>query len=477
MQSLDPRGPPRKKFKALQSEIRAESEYNLGPSAMRVELADLMPSLDDSQEYGDLKRKLEKLSDSKEPVAQPLSERLKDRITRQAAYQKASKDVSRWQDTVKKNRVADQLRFPMNVPVAEMRTSKSIANEITPKTELEAAIASVLEESGVQENKIKQFEELATNLLTAKEVEDRRAELSKMRSLMLYQERKGKHQNKIKGKRFRKMLRREQEKEKLSLEELAVVDPAKYHKLLEERELERIKERLTLKHNNTSKWAKRAVKQKDLSSRQAIQDQINQGAALRRKMENLHGSDSDSDAGGDSDGDLEAEYDRLITESEPDKGLHAMAFMKRAAQKHKEAFLDSLDPQESVGDDSPAGRRRFTPSAAELQLQKVQEERSSTVATPKSRKKKSPLAQAHSTGKQAKVSAGTDSPLPVAPGSGTKNPWMNLKGASKVTKEDSNTPSASGMGQKAKNPLRTELDVEDIISVSEQRLAGKRIPS
>ena len=78
MQSLDPRGPPRKKFKALQSEIRAESEYNLGPSAMRVELADLMPSLDDSQEYGDLKRKLEKLSDSKEPVAQPLSERLKD---------------------------------------------------------------------------------------------------------------------------------------------------------------------------------------------------------------------------------------------------------------------------------------------------------------------------------------------------------------------------------------------------------------
>ena len=47
-----------------------------------------------------------------------------------------------------------------------------------------------------------------------------------------------------------------------------MVDPEKYHKLVEEQELDRIRERLTLKHSNTSKWAKRAVKQKDLHSRQ-----------------------------------------------------------------------------------------------------------------------------------------------------------------------------------------------------------------
>jgi U3 small nucleolar RNA-associated protein 14 len=49
---------------------------------------------------------------------------------------------------------------------------------------------------------------------------------------------------------------------------LAVVDPDEYQKVMEDKEMDRIRERLTLKHSNASKWAKRTVRQKDLQSKQ-----------------------------------------------------------------------------------------------------------------------------------------------------------------------------------------------------------------
>ena len=42
-----------------------------------------MPSLEDSKSYGDLKKKLEKLSDKQSSVDKPLSVPVKDRISRQ----------------------------------------------------------------------------------------------------------------------------------------------------------------------------------------------------------------------------------------------------------------------------------------------------------------------------------------------------------------------------------------------------------
>ena len=83
---------------------------------------------------------------------------------------------------------------------------------------LEASIANVLEQGGINEKKITEYEELAERKLTPEELEQRRAELAKMRSLMFYKEQKNKHQSKIKSRKFRKMLRMSKEKEKLSLE-------------------------------------------------------------------------------------------------------------------------------------------------------------------------------------------------------------------------------------------------------------------
>jgi len=58
-----------------------------------------------------------------------------------------------------------------------------------------------------------------------------------------------------------------------------------------------LQERLTLKHRNTSRWARRALKRgatlHDPGTKAAIAEQMRLGQALKRKIEGGRGSDSE----------------------------------------------------------------------------------------------------------------------------------------------------------------------------------------
>ena len=74
----------------------------------------------------------------------------------------------------------------------------------------------------------------------------------------------------------------------------------------EEDEFRRAKERLTLKHKNTSRWARRALKRGlSLASdeqRDAIHEQLRLGRELKAKAASAHaGSDSDTSCAASSD--------------------------------------------------------------------------------------------------------------------------------------------------------------------------------
>ncbi|MCR9067159.1 MAG: hypothetical protein NXI00_24550 [Cytophagales bacterium] len=45
-------------------------------------MEDLLPSLEDSKSYGELKKKIEKLNEKRSPAEKPLSAPVKDRISR-----------------------------------------------------------------------------------------------------------------------------------------------------------------------------------------------------------------------------------------------------------------------------------------------------------------------------------------------------------------------------------------------------------
>ena len=71
---------------------------------------------------------------------------------------------------------------------------------------------------------------------------------------------------------------------------MATIDASEHEKA----ERLRAEERMTLRHKNTSKWAKRLLQRKDLDpqSRAALEEQLRLGQQLRKKITMENGSGS-----------------------------------------------------------------------------------------------------------------------------------------------------------------------------------------
>ena len=110
---------------------------------------------------------------------------------------------------------------------------------------------------------------------------------------MFFHEQKAKRLKAIKSKEYR---RHERKRKKFEALKKAAgmggdgdmdIDPEEAREAEEKAEFARAEERLLLKHRNTSRWAKRAIK-KGLNNlpgtREAIAEQLRMGAALTQKV-------------------------------------------------------------------------------------------------------------------------------------------------------------------------------------------------
>ncbi|ORX98593.1 small-subunit processome [Basidiobolus meristosporus CBS 931.73] len=368
------------------TEAYAESEFNLAvrsaegsESRKKISISDMLGAVEDKSGFSSLKKKIQSLEsggnkgDYKDALAAPLPKRVQDKFTREVAYEDAKKKVSEWVPIVKKNREADHLTFPTSEHAPDNITNASLASKFEASNELEKQVQTVLEESGIKESNLKEYEELELNKLSVEEVQARRRELRLMRELMFREERKAKRVSKIKSKAFRKLKKKEKEKEMQLLRDAdPELDGDERHKA----EIARAQERMTLKHKNTGKWAKQMLKHgNDDESRQAIIDQLQKGEALRRKIHDM-ASDEDSDASfasGASDEDdnpnevKKRAFDEIekleVNEDDqkPKKGIFAMKFMQQAMDRQREenkAMIESFkEDLEYMSEDESSGKK------------------------------------------------------------------------------------------------------------------------
>ncbi|KAG0299390.1 hypothetical protein BGZ98_010089 [Dissophora globulifera] len=369
----------KKARKALRERTEAydESEYNLQAhrssaahsatpvnNKKKLDMLDLVSTIQDEAGFSALKKNVQALeSGSKkgkvvDTLAAPLPKIVQDRLNRQAAYDEAKKEVTKWLPIVQKNRQAEHLAFPLNAPPIDAPSSSTLASKFQASTQMEREVQDVLVAAGMHEKKLMEFEELALNKMSTEEVEKRRADLRMMRDLMFREEIRAKRVSKIKSKLYRKIKKKERERNALTTEEMAELDPeqAREERLLAEQK--RAQERMTLKHKNTGKWAKEQLQHGnfDPESRQAITEQIERGERLRRKIQDV---DSDEElSGGDSeysdfeDDDIEgikarafdelAQVEEQLAKDEDaamsakvGKGVFAMKFMQDAAKRSK----------------------------------------------------------------------------------------------------------------------------------------------
>jgi len=336
----------------------------------------------------------------------PLAKRQQDRLDRSAAYEKTKEELGRWTDTVKHNRRADHLMFPLpdhDVSSAKNNTKLQLTSTAKPFNELEATIQSILEESGLansagkyDEDRIREFEDLESNKMSIEEVKSRRDQLRMARELLFREEVKAKRIKKIKSKSYRKVHRKQREKEeRMNKEALAEGGFEPSEDELEAQDRRRATERMGQKHRE-SKWAK-ATKATgraawDDDARAGVTEMARRDEELRKRVEGrvvreAYGNDASSSSESEDSGrDDDSKDDKRllkklqsigrsdqIDDSAPGSKLANMKFMLKAEASRKQdndAMVEDIR-RELAGEAPPSeeetdiGRRIFGPGSQE----------------------------------------------------------------------------------------------------------------
>ncbi|PSC76740.1 U3 small nucleolar RNA-associated 14-like protein A isoform A [Micractinium conductrix] len=388
------------------TEAFPESAYNLPAAAAGGELsvADLIAGLGDSKaKLGAVRKTLERLEKKAAPVSAPLPGPIRQRQERRAGYEESKKEADKWLPIVKANREAPTIRFTADKSaIPRITTTAALAARHKPETDMEAEVAALLEKAGAHSAKaVAEAEEaLAMKALSVEEVRERQNRLARMRALLFYHESKAKRLKKIKSKEYRRKLKKAEKRKAAAGGEEG--DEEQLRLEAEEAEFERAQERLTLKHRNTSRWARRAIKRgqtlMDDGTRAAVAEQLRLGEELRQKVNRMkpRGDDSDGstsasegESGSDDEGAgaggaggsfagpragagmgskakaaaLELLEGNADLEEQPAKGLFALPFMQRAlerkkleAQQQAQQMLAELEGDGAAAGADPAGR-------------------------------------------------------------------------------------------------------------------------
>ncbi len=384
------------------------SEFGIS-STTKLTVQDLFPSITDSN----LKKSLKLLAsnDFAPPKGRnlprklnvPLAKRQLDRLDRAAAYAKSKETLNRWIETVKHQRRAEHILFPLQDPQAispHGRQRLVPTTQSQPLTDLESAIHQILLDSGLTPMKPhfdddEAFEELPKNKLSLEEVQAQTAELRRARELLFREETRAKRIKKIKSKSYRRVHRKERERNSLQEKNAMVAAGLDNSETEQERnDRRRAEERIGARHRD-SKWA-RDVKESGKAtwheeSRSAVTDMARRAEELRRRMDGKEAvidendsSSSDSESRDGTEGEhqkklrnLQGRLDRLHdNDNIPGPGiksnLSSLKFMRNAdaLRKARNDAAEQLLRKQLTWKDNPseddeiegAGRRSYGPT-------------------------------------------------------------------------------------------------------------------
>ncbi|KAL0642451.1 hypothetical protein Bca4012_040741 [Brassica carinata] len=302
-------------------------------------------------------------------VHPPLPKPERERLERKAARGLVDEEFSKWVHLVKRNREAPTVYFNQEVVNLGKSTVVAIASEFQPRTEFEMRMASVLDDNEVSEAHREDGARLlelnqassviyfipcsvgfAGQLYPDVSMEDHIKDhnhIAKMRSLLFNHERKSKQIKKIKSKLYHRLKNKDLRNSAIG----ALMDPEMAKEEAMKQEARRVEERMTFKHKNRGKWAKRMVRLglnvKHDGTREAFAEQLQMNAVLSRKMNSMRdGSSSDEEELSDGS-DQETPYklvanakEKTLRALEDDEvcnsGLMSLPFMVRAMKKKNE---------------------------------------------------------------------------------------------------------------------------------------------
>lgn len=348
----------------------------------------------------------------------PLAQRQQDRILRSAAYEKTNETLDKWIDTVKHNRRADHLVFPLAQNAHDRGLDSGELMPITQKTsgtELEQTILAIMEESGLGPSAKAEKKEDGEGQAGLSQAEQQEIARQRRREREIHSREmaRAKRIKKIKSKAYRRIHRKElHREEEAEREEALAAGELDSDDEREDLDRRRAMERMGTRHRE-SKWAKLGKKAGravwDDNFRAGLTDIARRKEDLRRRIEGQAGGSDDEDEGSDvsdaSEGgdprrrllqDLEraAAYE---DDDEPKSKLMQMKFMQRGEEMRRKendeavaALRRELGSDDGASDEEEMdiGRRQYgmgnatdAPKTSQAKKVKAADSRESTKPT------------------------------------------------------------------------------------------------
>ncbi|XP_034429264.1 U3 small nucleolar RNA-associated protein 14 homolog A [Hippoglossus hippoglossus] len=293
LEAINALGVQRKKKLAERSEasvymsdftVTAEGEGD------KMDLSELIGTVDKNPAVpAKTKKQLKNLEQSKKTIECSLSKQESERIQRDVAFQKASTEVSKWKGVIKQNQRAEQLLFPLNQEPTGPKAMERVVTSWKVQTPLEQEVFALLSanKQPINDPILTPAEEASLSAMSLEEAKIRRAELQKARALQSYYEAKARRERKIKSKKYHKVHNKAKRKDFLKqFDEMIKTNPAAAIEELNKVELARMQERMSLKHQNSGKWAKSnaIISKYDKGARKAMQQQLEVNKELTQKL-------------------------------------------------------------------------------------------------------------------------------------------------------------------------------------------------
>ncbi|VFV23877.1 u3 small nucleolar rna-associated [Lynx pardinus] len=357
------------------------SEFNVTSegSGEKLVLSDLLGPVKTSSSLAAVKKQLNRVK-SKKTVELPLNKEEVERIHREVAFNKTSQALSKWDPIVVKNRQAEQLVFPLKKEQSAFAPIEHVLSSWKARTPLEQEVFNLLHKNKqpVTDPLLTPVEKASLKAMSLEEAKMRRAELQRARALQSYYEARARREKKIKSKKYRKVLKKGKAKKALKeFEKLQKENPTAALEELEKIEKARMMERMSLKHQNSGKWAKsKAIMAKyDLEARQAMQEQLARNKELTQKLQAASESEEE-------EGDVEEEGELLVPDAVNEIQMDADGpnpwMLRNHSSGTKEAKIQNPEQlPEPVAHETPESEEEERPGAEEEILLNEFEERRS----------------------------------------------------------------------------------------------------
>ncbi len=338
--------------------------------------------------------KEEKESTKKQKLDVPLARRQQARLDRSVAYEKTNETLDRWTETVKQNRRAEHLVFPL--PQTETGLVRHDNTELQPITnqapgnELEQTILAIMEESGLgpsakKSQTAQEDGDTEEQTISRSELQNLWNKRRQEREAKSREDARAKRIKKIKSKAYHRVHRKQRERDEMKEREImAATGELDSEDEREAQDRQRAVERMGERHRE-SKWAKmrKGHAAWDDDVRTGIADMARRDEELRRRIEGRpsksNGDDAEDESEYSDDDDDEVDERKRILhrldelskddDSQPKSKLMSMAFMQKAEAAKKKANdemiaeirreLASDDEGGSDAEPGEVGRRQF----------------------------------------------------------------------------------------------------------------------